>query len=222
MFEWKVEDMVLSNEDSKLFVGCKEKLYRCEPKVSREDKIAFVDSMQDGKLSYILELADKFEKDKETLPKDKWGHVKTVSLKAWLKRNDTRKIVDDKFHYGEIYFLHCSRYIYCLNKRQGYGIYEDYVNEVFHKQLQKCEAMEKQYFLEHDEYSILKQKFRDKKYNTTFGVHTAMCSNGDVYVVDDDGNKREITIDELKELIEKYEQLDKLVEKLTMETHIIY
>ena len=53
MFEWKVEDMALMNQKSGLFLG-KEKIYNCESKVSREDKIAFVDSFQDGKLSYYI------------------------------------------------------------------------------------------------------------------------------------------------------------------------
>ena len=41
-------------------------------------------------------------------------------------------------------------------------------------------------------------------------------------VVDDNDNERDITIDELKELLSKYEQLDALVEKITKETHIVY
>lgn len=72
MFEWKVEDMVLLNQKGGVFLG-KEKIYDCESKVSREDKIAFVDSLQDGKLSYILALAEKFNEERETMPKDQWG-----------------------------------------------------------------------------------------------------------------------------------------------------
>lgn len=220
MFDWKVENMELLNEPC---IG-KEKIYLCESKVSREDKIAFVDGMNDGKLSYILELVKKFEEDKESLPKDSYGNVKTVSLKAWIKRNDTkydRPIIDDWYHYGKYRILGSERYI--TNDYKGtYDIYDDLIDEVFHRQLIECERKEKQYFLEHDEYSILKKKFRERKYNTTFGVHIVTCSNDNIYIVDDNDNEREITIDELKELLAKYEQLDKLVEKLTEETHIVY
>lgn len=83
MFEWKVEEQKLTKH--KNIINGKT-VYACESTISREDKIAFVDSMQDGKLSYILELAEKFKQDKETLPKDKWEDVKTVSLKAWIKK----------------------------------------------------------------------------------------------------------------------------------------
>ena len=217
MFEWKVEDMVLMNEPR---IGI-EKIYLCESKVSREDKIAFVDSMTDGKLSYILELAKKYEEEKELLPKNNWGSVKTVSLKAWLRRNDVRNIVDRDYRYGNIRFFFCERHIGSINGGYYYGVYKDYVDEIFHRQLNACEREEKKYFLEHDEYSILKRKFRDRKYGTTFGVHIADWSNGRLTVVDDD-NERDITIDELKELLEKYEQLDRFVEKLTAETHIVY
>lgn len=114
------------------------------------------------------------------MPKDGWGEVKTVSLKAWLKRNDSRHLIDDSYIYGDIKLLNelcSSRLIMYINKKGLHDVYEDYVDEMFHRQLIKCEEMEHKYFLEHDEYSILKQKFRDKNYNTTFGVHIGTWRN---------------------------------------------
>ena len=58
------------------------------------------------------------------------------------------------------------------------------------------------------------------KHSTTFGVSIVTCGNN--YYVGDFEKNREVTIEELKELLSKYEQLDSLVEKLTKETHIIY
>lgn len=220
MFEWKVEDMVLLNQKGGVFLG-KEKIYDCEHKVSREDKIAFVDSLQDGKLSYVLALVEKFNEERETMPKDQWGNVKTVSLKAWIKRNDDRKLLDDTYRYGDIRIIG-GRNIESIAFKGGYDTYEDYVDEIFHRQLRECEKEEKRYFLEHDEYSILKKKFRDRDYHTTFGVHIITSSDGNIYVGEDFDTKREITMDELKDLLAKYEQLDALVEKLTAETHIVY
>ena len=69
MFEWKVEDLALLNQKSNIFFG-KEKIYDCENKVSREDKIDFVDSKQRGILSYLLSLNEMFNKVKESMPKD--------------------------------------------------------------------------------------------------------------------------------------------------------
>ena len=226
MFEWKVEDMKLLNQKGGVFLG-KEKIYDCEAVVSREDKIAFVDSLQDGILSYLLELIKKFDNDKVNMPKDSWGSVKTVSLKAWIKRNDTkynRPIIDDYYHYGRYYILKMERWIES-NSKGYYDTYEDLVDELFHRQLKECEKEEHKYFLEHDEYSILKEKFRNKNYGTTFGVNIATCSDGKIYIYEGDSfyysGHREITIDELKYLLSRYEELDELVEKITKETKIV-
>lgn len=229
MFEWKVEDMVLMNQKGGLFLN-KEKIYDCESKVSREDKIAFVDSFQDGKLSYLLYLIDKFNKDYNSLAKTKsiFGNeeVKTVSLKAWINRTDTkysRPILDNSYKYGEYYILGSRRNIRS-NSKYTYDTYDDLVDEIFHRQLKECEDKERNYFAEHDEYSILKKKFRDRNYHTTFGVRICDWSNGRLTIKDSDNEdlERDITIDELKDLLSKYEQLDFLVEKLTAETHIVY
>ena len=225
MFEWKVEDMALLNQKSGVFLrGGKEKIYDCESNISREDKIVFVDSKQDGILSYLLSLIEKFNQDVDNMPKDQWGDVKIVSLKTWNKKNDTkysRPIIDDHYRYGRYYILGMERFI-TYEGKGSYDTYEDLVDELFHRQLKICEQEEQNFFLEHDEYSILKRRFGEMmdKYSTTFGVSIVISGNN--YYVGDFKENREITIDELKYLLSKYEQLDSLVEKLTAETHIVY
>ena len=229
MFEWKAEEMVLMNNHADVYNGrYKTTVYTCEGSVSREDKIAFVDRMTDGKLSYLLSLIEKFNADKDSLPKkdSMFGEpeVKTTSFKAWVKRNDTKypqNVIDDWYNYGKYNLLGCERNIQS-NTKGTYDYYDDLVDEIFHRQLIECEREEQKYFHEHDEYSILKKKFREKydQYRTSFGVRivTGSCGvcvgNGEVH--------RDITIDELKELLSKYEQIDALVEKITEETHIVY
>ena len=95
-------------------------------------------------------------------------------------------------------------------------------NELFHRQLKTCEQEEQNYFLEHDEYSILKRKFSEMmdKYSTTFGV--SIITSGNNYYVGNFKENREITMDEIKDMLAKYEQLSILVEKLTEETQIVY
>ena len=233
MFTWKVEELKLRNENCKIYVG-KERIFNCESELTREEKIAFVDNMQDGKLSYILELVDKFNRDEPTLPKDAYGNVKTVSLKAWINRNDTKygntdytRIIDSWYNYGKIRFLGSERWITWNdfeNFKNTYDTYSDYVDEIFHRQLKECLEMENEYFRAHDEYEILKEKFRNKNYLTTFGANIGMRSNDCIYVYETEGERREreITIDELKYLLSKYDELDKLVEKITKETKIKY
>lgn len=231
MFEWKVEEMALMNSKKSEYLGYRKgnaTLFDCESSLSREDKIFFIDSMQDGKMSYLLSLIEKFNADKENLPKKEsmFGEpeVKTTSLKAWIKRNDTKysqKMIDDWYKYGKYNLLGCERNIQS-NRKGDYDYYEDLVDEVFRRQLIECENAERKYFREHDKYSILKKKFEEKQrqYGTAFGVSIVTGSCG--VCVGDFDNKRDITIEELKELLAKYEQLDALVEKLTAETHIVY
>lgn len=222
MFEWKVEEMKLMN-DCKMNVDGRMR-YSFENNISIGDKIQFVDSMNNGELSYVLELVEKFNKERESLPKDGRGKVKTVSLKAWLKRNDPKRVCDSSYNYGEIHLLRTRRLIYRLGYGNNSETFNEYVDDVFHEQLNRCKGKEEVYFLEHDEYSILKRKFREyeNKYGTTFGVHIPYCSGGKIIIRDDNENERDITINELKALLSKYEELDRLVEKITEEIDIKY
>lgn len=227
MFEWKVEDMSLLNEKTKSFLG-KERIFGCESKVSRKDKIAFVDSQTSGKLSYLLSLIEKFESEKESLPKDNHGYIKSVSLKAWINRNEKdgnslRPVVDNYYRYGEYNILGSERYIQ-YNSKGIYDTYDDLVDECFHRLLKMCLIDEELYFKAHDDYSIAKKQVSEysEKYNTTFGAHIGFCSNGRVLVLEDGGKERDITMEELEVLSSNYRKLDNLVEKLTKDTHISY
>lgn len=224
MFEWKVEDMILMKDN---YMLGKEKHYLCEQKVSREDKIAFVDKMLDGKLSYILSLIEKFQEDADSMPKDQYGYVKTVSLKAWVRKNDTkypRPIIDNNYSYGNYNLLGCSRNI-GINYKGTWDTYEDLVDEVFYRQLKKCEVEEIEYFEEHDEYSILKKRLRKQigTYNVYFGLNIGFSSDNNIYIYSENGkDKRKINIDEIKELLSKYDQLDALVGEIMNEINITY
>ena len=90
MFKWDVKEMALLKEFKENNGKEIDYIFKCESELSREEKIAFVDERYDGKLSYILCLVDKFNAEKDGLPKDSWGNIKTVSLKAWINRNDTK------------------------------------------------------------------------------------------------------------------------------------
>ena len=225
MFEWKVEDMKLMNEKCNTYYG-NEKIYNCEHEVSKEDKIKFVDSLTKGNLSYLLDLQEKFNKEKDTLKQDDFGRVKTVSLKAWLKKNDTKCLVDAKYEYGKYSICRVERNILCPKIRKSYDTYEELIDECFHRQLKACEQLEKNYFKTHDEYSILKEELKKymEKYKTTFNVNISIWSTAEICIFKDTDTdvEREITKEELTELISKYKQLDELTEKLTKETNIVY
>lgn len=82
----------------------------------------------------------------------------------------------------------------------------------------------KKYFKQHDEYEILKGKFRnDRNFSATptFGVHIGICSDGNIYVYDkEDNDKRQITIDELKLLLAMDEKLKAYEQELCKQVNI--
>lgn len=227
-FVWKVEDMALMNEKSNIYIG-NEKIYNAENKLTRQEKIDFLDSMNDGLTSYILNLADKLKEDKENgvIKKDTYGEMKAISYIAWINRNDTRNCIGNStYNRGEIRFSPC-RNINRLDTNVSMfrsSTYSDYVNEAFHLQLKTLENQEKQYFREHDEYEILKTKVSkySDKYGT-FGLNIWKTGRGLYFYKNDDANsaERQITLDELKLLNNKYEEMDKLYAKITAELSYI-
>ena len=228
MFKWDVKEMALLKEFKENNGKARDYIFKCESELSREEKIAFVDERYDGKLSYILGLVDKFNAEKDGLPKDSWGNIKTVSLKAWINRNDTkhvksdyRRIIDD---YGKVYFVNCNRWIKYNMGKTFYDTHEDYVDEIFHRVLYLLKDEEKKYFEKHDEYEILKSKLRnDRNFSTTFGVHIGIgiYSDGNIYVYDkEDNDKRPITIDELKLLLAMDEKLKAYEQELCKQVNI--
>ena len=88
-YKWYVQIMKLMDEKSNIYIN-NEKIYNDENELSREEKIEFLDKMNDDKISYMLKLADKFQEDKDKLSKDEYGFYKNASLREWLKKNDYR------------------------------------------------------------------------------------------------------------------------------------
>lgn len=228
-YKWNVEDMQLMDEKCNVFIGI-EKIYDAENKLSREEKIEFLDKMNDDKISYMLKLADKFQEDKDKLSKDEYGFYKNTSLRAWLKKNDYREIVDtSKPYIGSITLVGydsfgCGRRnIQNINLQARDDCRKDFVDELFHRQLKECEKQEKQYFNkyyyykhEHDEYRILSKKVSDYiyKYDISFGKE--IWHSGDRLFFKDNQaeDERDLTIDELKVLEAAFEKIKGTMDKI--------
>lgn len=225
MFEWKVEEMKLLQERPIIYTG-KDFPFTCESTTTKEDKIQFIDSITDGKMTYVINLVEKFIEDEILLTHNKYGGINTNSLIAWIRKNDTRNMVDKHYNYGQIWILGNKRYITRLvpTEKLYYDSMDDFIDDIFHSALLSCRREEIEYYKSHDEYEVLKEKFRNRKYNTTFGVHISSWSSGKICVIDDndDNNEREITIDELKLILEKQEELDNFIQKLSSEINIKY
>lgn len=222
-YEWKVEDMKLMNEKSNIYIN-DGKIYSDENKVSRDEKIEFLDKMNDDKISYMLKLADKFQEDKDKLSKDEYGFYKDASLRAWLKKNDYRGIVDtSKTLIGSITLVGYDSYGYGrrniqnINLQARYDCRKDFVDELFHRQLKECEKQEKQYFNERDEYKILSRKVSDYmyKYDISFGKEIWHRGNRLFFKDSQSYLERDLTMDELKVLEVAFEKIKDTMDEIT-------
>ncbi len=161
MFTWNVEDMKLLN-----MARDENGVFACESETSFEDKVAFVDRFHNGYLSYTLNLAEKFQADLPTLKKNESGYlrgrVKTVSLQAWLKKNDTMGIASTwSDSCGVISIAGVRRNIHCIDynmanwEQHGHiskscGAFE-LVNSCFHNCLEICLVKEQKYYNDNNE-----------------------------------------------------------------------
>lgn len=214
--EWNVEDQVLRTQTSSMYVG-NEKIYDWESGTSKEDKIAFVDEHTNGQLSYILALGEKFKQDEPNLPHDRFDLVKTISLKAWIKKNDTLGVIDNSYNQGKIHSDIVDRYIQHFDEKGVYDLYSDVVDEAFHRTLKLLEKEEEKWFNEHDEGKVLEKrilKYLDRlpailpfTYRSSVGLML-----GDENI---DKDSREFTVPELREIADRYEKLDKIVNDAT-------
>jgi hypothetical protein len=140
-----------------------------------EEKIAFIDEIKNGIATYLLNILKKWETEKDALPKDQFGNPKTVSKKAWIKKNDKCKIIDTEYKVGSYYLF--SNYfrdmsITCPTTEYGYSLEytgEHIVHQWFHDLCCELYAEEKKYFKEHDPFQQKLKKVID------YGKQYSMC-----------------------------------------------
>ena len=211
---YKVEDMKFLNmpikKESLLGINGKEHVYNVfeiENELSIEEKIAFIDAVENGVATYLLNIFDKWKKDCNELKKDACGNVKTVSKKAWIKRNDVRGIIDVDDCVGA-YFLFGNRY-YEMSITLPHFRYkcfkfckeEHIVNQWFHDLCNKLYTKESDYFKTIDPFSIKVEKI--KEYVRLFGdMNNRIVKN--IYF----NGKTGVTEEALDVILEGYSNLE--------------
>ena len=125
-------------------------VFEIEKELSLEDKIKIIDIFDNNTATYMLDIIIKWDNEKDSLPKDRWDNPKTVSVKAWIKRNDPLNKIDIEFKIGR-YYLFKRRFeslsIKCPSTEYEYSMEytgEHVVNQWFHElcvMLYKVESM---------------------------------------------------------------------------------
>lgn len=227
MYQWKIDEMKLLKEQK---TG--KMVFDCEATTPREDKIAFLDSLNDNRMTHLLYLHEKFKADLTAMPKDKFDCPRTVSVKAWLKKNDAEGLFTmSEFSFGKLNKFFKSplaenpqRYITNLGKQGRYDVYDDLVDEMFHRQLIACRDEERKWFKEHDPYCVTISKLLKDHYGEWFGVHVIVSSGDEVYIADDkdDLKRRPITMEEAQTILNKREELAKVIAEMSASINITY
>ncbi len=128
--------------------------FACESGMSNEDKIVFVDSFQDGALSYFIAIVEKFLAECDNLKKDAYGNIRTVSKQAWLRKNDTRGLISRDVG---TWWNNCGAFQLLGVRANVFYPRHNFVDECFHAQLEQLLLEEQRYYNEHnDEQKVIK------------------------------------------------------------------
>lgn len=221
---YKVEDLKFLNmEKERIYVSSPRNrgglhIFKIERTLSEEEKLDIIDKLRDGVGTYLFEIFKKWESEKGSLPQNQYGSPKTISKIAWIKRNDSRSIINRNNYKLGNFWLFKTEFkemsITCPPTEYGYSMEytgQSIVHQWFHDLCQELYYAEKKYFEENDpkEIKLSKVKELGKKYH--------------VYFEDKDLNdiiwnqKKEVSEKRLDEFIEAYEKLGKSIEKISLE-----
>lgn len=226
LMNWTPDKQVLTKETPNAFINHvwkynRDHKYSIARELTDGEKVDII-SQHDKHLMPVLDLADKFQKEKDTIKKTSDGKINSVSYRAWLKRNDPKEIIASTYHLGKVFNysagLFGGYYIATLGEPQNR---QDFINKVFDDLLSKWRVAEFEFFLDHDEYSVLKSQLRNC--NHLFGVPIVYCSDLRILIADKNSDKeRDITLKELKTLIAMNKQVDDFVAELAAKCDIKY
>ena len=188
-------------------------IYEIEDKLSVAEKIKFIDEIEDNIASYLLNIFEKWEKENPSLKRDVFGDIKTVSKKAWIKRNDSRCIIDTELDLGS-YNLFGTKYEtmsrICPRTSRSYKkrytesmIYtgKNVVHQWFHDLCDKLCDEERKYFEAIDPIAIRIKKIKD--YAGWIGTLNNNLINDICY-----NDKRDVGESVLDFIVNKYEKLE--------------
>lgn len=214
--DYKVENLMFYNmkEVQNWFANGK-MVYEIENNLTEEEKIAMIDAMKDGVATYLLSLIKKWESEKETLPQNQFGGVKTVSEKAWIKRNDPRGIIDKEYNLGH-YNLFGTSFktlsMTCPSTHHGYSLTytgQSVVHQWFHDLCRSLYHEEKKYFEENDPKEIKLKKVKElgERYHVYFDnlvLHDIIWNR-----------KKDVPEEHLDAFINAYEKLEESIQRIS-------
>ena len=222
--EYNAEEMILKDMEQKKAYGINKyrngttNYFAVEDEMTIEEKIDFIDGIDNGMATYLLDLFTKYAEESKSLPKDERGNPKTVSQKAWYKRNDTRNVLSySQYQYPRHYYWYMGtkyRTIETICPKTSPGGYTmlytgDHVVKMwFHDLLSNLKGKEIKLFKETDVFEVKLQKVRDyaRSNRESFRIKEIndISWNG----------KSDVTETMLDAYISAYEKLHKLIKEI--------
>lgn len=193
-------------------------IYSIEKKSTITDKIEMISKFDNDFLN-LLSVIDLFRQEESTIKRDNYGY-KTTSLKAWIKRNNASKYINDFYHYGKIYGYNNGSSSFYIQYMVDDEKKDEFINVVFHQTLALLRVKELDYYFDNDEYTVLKRKWK-AEHISDFDVPLGYWSSGRITIRDIENDlERDITIDELKQLLDINNKAKAYIQKLSDECNI--
>lgn len=222
--DYKKEEMKLLNmkRRSSIFGSIdnrNHKFFEIERTESIHDKTLFIDAQHDGIASYLIELFNKWDNEKDGLPKNAHSKPKTVSKKAWIRKNDTREIIDITYELGS-YRLFGTKFKdmtqECPTTEHGFDLAysgKNVVEQWFHDSLILMYREEKKYFEDNDPFTIKLNKVKDLG-NRHHIIFNSQELNDIVW-----NRKTDVSEENLDVYISVYEDLEKSIDTIETALH---
>ena len=234
MFNWNVEEMRLLTMP---LVGAGfDKVFACESEVPFENKFEFVDRMQEGKLTYFYDMVKGFGEAIPSMKKSDSGEPTDYAKKAWVRANDTKellcRVTDAHGSYGDFYLLGAKVNLFTYHSRietKVNAVEESFINNLFHRQLEKCKDMEYDHFYGQDKTVQFLDEFSckycdhrishigyDKDFHLRVGIATNPTEKNKVTIETfyGDYKDKELSIEEVQRLDAELTKLDDLRTKI--------
>lgn len=191
--------------------------FEIEKTLTEEEKLAFIDEMKEGVGTYLFNLLKKWEEEKDSLPQDTYGNVKTVSKKAWIKRNDKDKnLIKIDYKMGS-YWLFKTEFkemsTTCPEMEYGYSMEytgQSVIHQWFHDLCKELYQNEQKYFKEHDPKEIKLSTVRE------YGRQYSICfDNKDLNDIIWN-SKTDVSEEFLDTCIAAYKKLEESIQQISL------
>ena len=214
-YTWNIEDYKLMKERKNKTIRWKNEVkFDDVYRFTDAEKIEFVDSVTEGKLTKIINAVDAYNAD-TTIKKDEWGYPKNNSLNAWVKRNKFEDIIDTRFRPGEFTIFGMTRSLWNANKKFNYDNFVNLINEAFNRTLHHLADEERKYFNTHDPYIVTMNEVIHNPY-VGFIIDVGYSTKGEIWVEENE-ERRYLTLEDMNKILAKANEVKAYAEKVKAE-----